>query len=98
MSRRALDELGKLERDGLVQRDVAGRLRTWYERRDSEADARAKEVLGAAQLAEQLVPLVRSRPTTTVTACEHAPVADAAANGRPKSMASRRDPWRTARR
>lgn len=59
MTKRALEELDVLERDGLVQHDVASRLRAWYERRGIQAEARAREALGTAQLNEQLAETVR---------------------------------------
>jgi CPA1 family monovalent cation:H+ antiporter len=59
MTRRALDELAELERDGLVEQEVAVRLRSWYEDRHRRAGEAAKSALGAAQLSEQLSEAVR---------------------------------------
>jgi CPA1 family monovalent cation:H+ antiporter len=59
MTRRALEELSELEHDGLVEEQVASRLRTWYQDRNDRASADAKSALGAAQISEQIAETVR---------------------------------------
>jgi hypothetical protein len=79
MTRRALDELEALERDGLVEPRVATRLRDWYEARSRQAEHDAKAALGAAQISEQLVEAVRRLAEAErrgVREAEHAEIVD----------------------
>jgi CPA1 family monovalent cation:H+ antiporter len=79
MTRRALDELGALERDGLVEPRVATRLRAWYETRSQRAEQDAKTALGGAQISEQLVEAVRRLAEAErrgVREAEHAEIVD----------------------
>jgi len=79
MTRRALDELAALERDGLVEQEVAVRLRAWYEDRHRRAGAAAKSALGAAQLSEQLSEALRRLAEAErrgVREAEHAEIVD----------------------
>jgi CPA1 family monovalent cation:H+ antiporter len=80
MTRRALEELDQLERDGLVVRQVSERLRTWYGGRGERAEAQAKEALGAAQGVEQLSEAIRRLAEAErlgVREAEHAAIVDA---------------------
>lgn len=79
MTRRALDELAELERDGLIEPEVAIRLRAWYEERHQRAGLDAKEALGTAQLSEQLAEAVRRLAEAErrgVREAEHAEIVD----------------------
>lgn len=79
MTRRALDELDALERDGLVEVQVAGRLRAWYEDRHRRAGEDARAALGAAQISEQLGEAVRRLAEAErrgVREAEHAEIVD----------------------
>jgi CPA1 family monovalent cation:H+ antiporter len=79
MSRRALDELEALHRDGLVEPEIAARLRRWSESRGEAADKRAQEVMGAAQISEQLAETVRRLAEAErrgIREAEHAAIVD----------------------
>lgn len=79
MTRRALDELAALERDGLIEQAVAARLRAWYEDRHRRAGEDAKSALGAEQLTEQLAEAVRRLAEAErrgVREAEHAEIVD----------------------
>lgn len=79
MTRRALEELDELERDGLVEEQVAKRLRTWYQDRNNRASTDAKAALGAAQMSEQMVEAVRRLAEAErrgVREAEHAEIVD----------------------
>jgi len=79
MTRRALEELAELEGDGLIEPEVAVRLRSWYEGRHRRAGDEAKEALGAAQLSEQLAESVRRLAEAErrgVREAEHAEIVD----------------------
>lgn len=79
MTRRALDELERLRRAGLVEPAVAERLRDWYVARGEHAERSAKEALGAAQISEQLAETVRRLAEAErlgVREAEHAAIVD----------------------
>lgn len=79
MTRRALDELAELEHDGLIEREVAIRLRSWYEGRHRRAGDDAKAALGAALLSEQLAEAVRRLAEAErrgIREAEHAEIVD----------------------
>ncbi len=79
MSRRALDELDALERDGLAEPQVVARLRSWYQGRSTRAEQDAKAALGTAQISEQLVEAVRRLAEAErrgVREAEHAEIVD----------------------
>lgn len=59
MTRRALEQLEALERDGLVEPKVSERLRGWYQGRLDQADQDARAALGSAQVVEQLAEALR---------------------------------------
>jgi CPA1 family monovalent cation:H+ antiporter len=59
MTRRALEELDDLERDGLLEPQVSSRLRQWYADRGRAAELQAKQALGSAQIIEQLAEAMR---------------------------------------
>lgn len=71
MTRRALAELDELERDGLVETQVASRLRAWYQDRNTRAGVDARSALGAGQMSEQLAETVRR-----LAEAEHAEIVD----------------------
>lgn len=79
MTRRALDELHELQRDGLVEPQVAERLRGWYQARSQRAEHEAKVALGSAQISEQLAEAVRRLAEAErrgVREAEHAEIVD----------------------
>ncbi|MCX4247777.1 cation:proton antiporter [Paraliomyxa miuraensis] len=79
MTRRALDELHELQRDGLVEPAVAERLRAWYTTRSERAEHEAKTALGTAQISEQLAEAVRRLAEAErrgVREAEHAEIID----------------------
>ena len=81
MTRRALEELDELERDGLVEQQVASRLRAWYEDRNNRAGADARSALGVAQMSEQIAEAVRRLAEAErrgVREAEHAEIVDVA--------------------
>jgi len=59
MSRRALDELDALARDGVVEPTVVERLRAWYLQRSAQADRTAGEALGAGRFSQQVAETLR---------------------------------------
>jgi CPA1 family monovalent cation:H+ antiporter len=80
MSRRALEELRALERDHLVEPQVAARLRQWYDTRNEKAELDAKAALGSAQLVEQLAEAIRRLAEAErlgLREAEHAAIIDA---------------------
>lgn len=79
MTRRALAELDELERDGLVETQVASRLRAWYQDRNTRAGVDARSALGAGQMSEQLAETVRRLAEAErrgVREAEHAEIVD----------------------
>jgi hypothetical protein len=79
MTRRALEELDELERDGLVEEQVASRLRAWYQDRNNRASVDARSALGAAQMSEQIAEAVRRLAEAErrgVREAEHAEIVD----------------------
>ena len=81
MTRRALEELEELEHDGLVEQQVASRLRAWYEERNNRAGADARSALGVAQMSEQIAEAVRRLAEAErrgVREAEHAEIVDVA--------------------
>ena len=80
MSRRALEELEALERDGLVAPQVSERLRDWYRRLGKVAERQAREALGSAQVVEQLAEAMRrliEAERLALREVEHAAIVDA---------------------
>ncbi|MEM6989115.1 MAG: sodium:proton antiporter [Myxococcota bacterium] len=79
MTRRALEELGELERDGLVAPQVSARLNAWYGARGAQAEKDAKSALGSSQIVEQLAETLRRLAEAErrgVREAEHAAIVD----------------------
>ncbi len=79
MTRRAIEELKELERDGLVEPEVFTRLHSWYEARGSKAEHDAKAALGSVQIVEQLAEALRrlaEAERRCLREAEHAAIVD----------------------